>query len=206
MVTACCTTLPSMMVSTTSRRLACLANWYSPYLSSPRALSTSTPPMKTQGWSMTPSRSSRSAMSRMPSPRGMLTTLSCGERPGRFEALLADVKRAADGDRDQDQHGEDRIADDHQRMAHALASGGWAAARAPARARRADCAAACRWPAAATGAAPAAVAAPLAARPCGGSELTRRAPAIGTAKVTFDTLQFGRQPRRNRKSSAAFAR
>ena len=63
-VKACCTTLPSMMVSTTSARLACLVNWYSPDLSSSRALSTITPPMKTQGWSITPSRSSSSAMSR----------------------------------------------------------------------------------------------------------------------------------------------
>ena len=38
MVSACCTTLPSMMVSTTSRRLAFLGNWYSPDLRSSRAL------------------------------------------------------------------------------------------------------------------------------------------------------------------------
>ena len=47
-------------------------------LRSPRALSTSTPPMKTQGWSITPSRISRSEISRMPEPRGMLTTLILG--------------------------------------------------------------------------------------------------------------------------------
>ena len=75
--------------------------------------------MNTQGWSITPSRCSRSAMSRMPSPRGMLTTLSSASGPGASKRCLPTIKRAADGDRDHDQQREDRIADDHQRMAHA---------------------------------------------------------------------------------------
>jgi hypothetical protein len=43
-----------------------------------------------------------------------------GKRPRRLEALLAEIERAADGDRDHDQDREDRVADDHQRVAHPL--------------------------------------------------------------------------------------
>ena len=49
MVKACCTTLPSMMVSTTSRRLAFLVKRYSPYFNSFCALSTSAPAMNSVG-------------------------------------------------------------------------------------------------------------------------------------------------------------
>ena len=45
MVTACCTTLPSTMVSMTSRRLAFFWNGYSPGFRSELAFSASTPPM-----------------------------------------------------------------------------------------------------------------------------------------------------------------
>ena len=83
MVTACCTTLPSTMVAMTSRRLAFFANEYSPGLRSELALSANTPPMNTQGLTlMTPSRSSASAMSRLPAREGMLTTLSSCSGPG----------------------------------------------------------------------------------------------------------------------------
>ena len=43
----------------------------------------------------------------------MLTTLSCGERPRRLEALLAEIKQSADRDRQQHQHREHGIAGDH---------------------------------------------------------------------------------------------
>ncbi len=49
MVKACCTTLPSMMVSTTSRRLAFLVNLYSPYFSSFCVLNISAPAMNRLG-------------------------------------------------------------------------------------------------------------------------------------------------------------
>ena len=89
MVSWCCTTLPSTMVSTTSFTLACLGKRYSPALSSERALSANTPPMKTRRCaSTTPSRLSRSAMSIMPERGGMLTTLSSCKGPGASNRLL----------------------------------------------------------------------------------------------------------------------
>src|SRR5437868_6303805 len=75
-------TLPSTMMLTTSRRLARLGNMYSPNLSSSRARRTRTPPMNTIGCSITPSRCSRSAMSRTPRFLGMLTVLSRSSGPG----------------------------------------------------------------------------------------------------------------------------
>ena len=53
-------------------------------------------------------------------PARNIDHLVLGQRSGRLEALLAEIERAADGDRDHDQHREDRVADDHQRMAHPL--------------------------------------------------------------------------------------
>ena len=87
MVKACCTTLPSVMVSTTSRRLAFRVNLYSPERRSFCALRMSEPAMNSVGWSITPSRTSRSAVSRIP-PRGMLTTLSSVSGPGVSKCCL----------------------------------------------------------------------------------------------------------------------
>ena len=88
-VSWCWMTLPSTSVSTTSRRLACRLNWYSPDLRSSRALSAMTPPTKThQGWLITPSRVNSSAMSRLPVPRGMLTNLSWASGPGCSKRCL----------------------------------------------------------------------------------------------------------------------
>ena len=67
--------------------------------------------------------------------------LVLGERTGRLEPLLADEQAGADRDGDHHEQREDRISDDHERMAHAPANGGSAAVPVPARARRADCAA-----------------------------------------------------------------
>ncbi len=83
-----------------------------------RALSAITPPTKMRRCSsITPSRLSRSAMSIMPERGGMVTTLSSAKRARRFEPGLADDCGAASDDEDENQQGEDRVADDHQRIA-----------------------------------------------------------------------------------------
>ena len=82
---------PCLRRSSPPRRctLARLGKRYSPALSSERALSASTPPMKTRRCSsITPSRLSRSAMSIMPERGGMVTTLSSCKGPGASNRLL----------------------------------------------------------------------------------------------------------------------
>ena len=82
----------------------------------------------------------------MPSPRGILTTLSSASGPGVSNRCLPMNKASADCDGDHHERREDRISDYLYRMAHALANDGSEAAPIPVRARRVDCAAmvACR--------------------------------------------------------------
>ena len=95
-------------------------NWYSPDFSSLARLEREhAADEDTSGSSITPSRVSRSAMSRMP-PRGMLTILSSCSGPGSLEALLAHHKRDARADGHEEQQGKQQIADDHERIARAL--------------------------------------------------------------------------------------
>ena len=86
----CCTTLPSTMVRSTSRRLACLANWYSPDLSSSARL------QRDHAADEGPADARRS---RLPAPAGrrcrgcrgrggMLTTLSAASGPGASNRCL----------------------------------------------------------------------------------------------------------------------
>ena len=75
--------------------------------------------MNTQGWSITPSRTSRSAISRVPSPRGMLTILSSASGPGASKRCLPKNSAPPTATDEHDEHGEDRIAGDDQRMARA---------------------------------------------------------------------------------------
>ena len=135
-------------------------------------------------------------------PARNIDHLVVAQRSGRFEALLADVKRAADGDRDHDQHREDRIADDHQRMAHpsGAARGGRHAFRLERGARTARGLAAGRrrdW----HGARSARGSATLPAMRWIGTHAP--APAIATCKLTFDTLQFGDRSRAQSRLSGA---
>ena len=137
-------------------------------------------------------------------PARNIDHLVFAKRSGRFEALLADVKRAADGDRDHDQHREDRIAGDHQRMAHPLraALGGRHAFRLERGARAARRLAAGRRRRHRHGAGSArGCARPR--RPCGGLEFTRPLPLSATGKLTFDTLQFGDRLRAPSQSAGA---
>ncbi len=86
-----------------------------------RALSATTPPMKTSLCSsMTPSRCRMSAISTMPARAGMLTILSSASGPGASKRCLPNDDRDAARDHRQDQQREDRVADDHQRIAHSL--------------------------------------------------------------------------------------
>ena len=95
-----------------------LGNWYSPALSSLRALSANTPPMKIHGlvdhaFALPAGRRCRV----MPRPRGMLTILSCVSGPGASNRLLPRNDGATADRQGQDQHRENGIADDHQRVA-----------------------------------------------------------------------------------------
>src|ERR1700709_248129 len=82
-VTECWTTLPSTMVPMTSRRLAFFWNRYSPGLSSERAFSANTLPIKAQRLlSITPSRCRMSAMSVIPARAGMTDIADILQREG----------------------------------------------------------------------------------------------------------------------------
>ena len=117
----CCTTLPSTIVSTTSRTLARLGNRYSPDLSSVRALSATTPPRKTSGCSsITPSFRKRSAISVMPRRGEILTTFSASSGPGASKRALPTAKAMPPAIVDKHQQSEDGVADNDQRISHPL--------------------------------------------------------------------------------------
>src|SRR5450631_1919967 len=135
-------------------------------------------------------------------PARNIDHLVVAERSGRFEALLADVERATDGDRDHDQYCEDRIAGDHQRMPSpsGAARGGRHAFRLERGARTARGLAAGRWRDW-HGARSARGSATLPAMRWIGTQAP--APAIATCKLTFDTLQFGDRSRAQSRWSGA---
>ena len=66
---------------------------------------------------MTPSRCSSIGDVADAEPARDIDHFVLGERSGRLEALLAEIKRGADRDRDHHQQRENRVADDHQGMA-----------------------------------------------------------------------------------------
>ena len=61
-------------------------------------------------------------MSRIPAPRGTLTTRSSCKRPRRRETLLADVEHVAGGNGHDQKNADDRITDDDERMPRATGS------------------------------------------------------------------------------------
>src|SRR5438874_6392037 len=76
----------------TSFRLACFLNSYSPDFSLPQSFITRMPPRNTHFSSTTPSRCSRSAISRGPTLRGMFTTRDCSSGPGTSNRCLPQAK------------------------------------------------------------------------------------------------------------------
>ena len=63
-------------------------------------------------------------MSTMPARGGMLTILSACSGPGASNRSLPNTTARAAADHEQDQQREDRIADDHERIAGALRAAG----------------------------------------------------------------------------------
>ncbi len=119
-VTACCTTLPSVMVSTTSRTLACRPNTYSPDLRSARALERDHSAQEDRGvlvdHTLPPQQVGDIADAEA---RWNVHHLLPLQRARRLEPRLANRKRNAARNGDQDQQREDRIPNDHQRIARA---------------------------------------------------------------------------------------
>ena len=64
-------------------------------------------------------------MSMMPERGGMLTILSSCNGPGASSRPLADHERAPDDDEQKHQHGENGIADNHQRIARTPRRAAW---------------------------------------------------------------------------------
>lgn len=113
----CCTTLPSMMVPTTSRRLERLLKGTFALASSGARLQCNTPPMNAHGLTLMTLSTLQHigdgcrAFWRVPE---MLTTLSSCSGARRFWHLPA-AGYAAGADHQNDQDGDDGVADDNER-------------------------------------------------------------------------------------------
>ena len=118
MVSWCWTTLPSTMVSTTSRTLACFWKRYSPALRPARAFSANTPPTKmSRCSSMTPSALEQIRDVHHAGARRDVDHLVLLQRTRRFESCLANDRGRPTDEQDEREDGEYGIADDHKRIA-----------------------------------------------------------------------------------------